>query len=388
MSHPVTTDSSRSASPLRPDCDLFCRVVDNLGDIGVAWRLARCLAHDHGWRVRLWVDVPEALEHIKPRGCDEPRIAVMRWSDDLPAGCVPAPMVIEAFACALPQTFVAAMAALDVVPCWINLEYLSAETWVEGCHRLPSRDAATGLPKHFFFPGFTLRTGGLLRERDLLARRDAWCADAMLQRDTFERLGMQPRPDVLQMSLFSYESSAVATLVEALSAWRRPVQLWVPEGRVLASLSDALGQPMSAGLCAIAGSLEVAVLSFMDQDDYDALLWHCDVNAVRGEDSFVRAQWAARPMLWHIYAQEDGAHLVKLDAFLDRYTEGLDAGVAARLCALHRGWNGVTPVRADDWCALLEDLPALTPHARRWAARLSAIDDLATQLVLFNQTPI
>ncbi|MBP9119093.1 MAG: elongation factor P maturation arginine rhamnosyltransferase EarP, partial [Methyloversatilis sp.] len=367
MSHPVTTDSSRNTPPLRPDCDLFCRVVDNLGDIGVCWRLARCLARDHGWRVRLWVDVPEALARIKPHGCDEPRIAVMRWSGDLPAGCVPAPMVIEAFACALPQTFVAAMAALGVAPRWINLEYLSAETWVEDCHRLPSRDAATGLPKHFFFPGFTLRTGGLLREHDLLARRDAWRADAMLRRDTFERLGMQPRADALQMSLFSYESRAIATLVEALSAWPRPVQLWVPEGRVLSSLTNALGQPLSAGLCAISGSLEVGVLPFMDQDDYDALLWHCDVNAVRGEDSFVRAQWAARPMLWHIYAQEDDAHLAKLDAFLERYAEGLDASVAARLRALHRGWNGVMPVRADDWRTLLVDLTVLTPHAQRWA---------------------
>jgi uncharacterized repeat protein (TIGR03837 family) len=388
MSHPVTIDSSRNEPPLRADCDLFCRVVDNLGDIGVCWRLARCLARDHGWRVRLWVDVPEALAHIKPRGSDEPRVAVMRWPDDLPSSCMPAPMVIEAFACALPQTFVAAMAALDVAPRWINLEYLSAETWVDDCHRLPSHDAATGLPKHFFFPGFTARTGGLLRERDLLARRDAWRADKALQRDTFERLGMQPRTDALQMSLFGYESGAVATLVEALSAWPQPVQLWVPEGRVLTSLTDALGQPMSAGLRAIVGGLEVGVLSFMDQDDYDALLWHCDVNAVRGEDSFVRAQWAARPMLWHIYAQQEDAHLAKLDAFLDRYTEGLDAAVAARLHSLHRGWNGAAAVRAEDWRALLEDLPVLTPHAQHWATRLTANDDLATQLVLFNQTPI
>lgn len=388
MSHPVTTDSSRNVPPLRPDCDLFCRVVDNLGDIGVCWRLARCLARDHGWLVRLWVDVPDALARIKPHGSDEPRIVVAPWPGELPAGCVPAPMVIEAFACALPQTFVAAMAVLDVAPRWINLEYLSAETWVEDCHRLPSRDAATGLPKHFFFPGFTARTGGLLRECDLLARRDAWRGDVRLQRDTFERLGMQPRADALQMSLFSYESCATATLVEALSAGPQPVQLWVPEGRVLGSLSDALGRPMSAGQRAIAGCLEVGVLRFMDQDDYDALLWHCDVNAVRGEDSFVRAQWTARPLLWHIYAQEDGAHLAKLDAFLDRYTEGLDAGVAARLCALHRGWNGVAPVRADDWRTLLEDLPVLTPHAQRWATRLMAVDDLASQLVLFNQTPI
>ncbi len=37
-------------------CDIFCAVVDNYGDIGVCWRLARQLAHEHGMTVRLWVD--------------------------------------------------------------------------------------------------------------------------------------------------------------------------------------------------------------------------------------------------------------------------------------------------------------------------------------------
>ena len=36
--------------------DLFCRVVDNYGDLGVCWRLARQLAGEHGVAVRLWVD--------------------------------------------------------------------------------------------------------------------------------------------------------------------------------------------------------------------------------------------------------------------------------------------------------------------------------------------
>ena len=36
--------------------DIFCTVIDNYGDIGICWRLARQLRVDDGQRVRLWVD--------------------------------------------------------------------------------------------------------------------------------------------------------------------------------------------------------------------------------------------------------------------------------------------------------------------------------------------
>ncbi|MBY0444112.1 MAG: elongation factor P maturation arginine rhamnosyltransferase EarP, partial [Burkholderiales bacterium] len=36
--------------------DIFCRVIDNYGDIGVCWRLARQLSFEHGFAVRLMVD--------------------------------------------------------------------------------------------------------------------------------------------------------------------------------------------------------------------------------------------------------------------------------------------------------------------------------------------
>ncbi|OYW29831.1 MAG: hypothetical protein B7Z51_06895 [Methyloversatilis sp. 12-65-5] len=295
---------------------------------------------------------------------------------------------MEAFACDLPPAFVMAMAAQHPPPRWINLEYLSAEAWVEGCHGLPSHDAASGLTKHFFFPGFTAGTGGLLRERGLPAQRDAWLADAVARQRDLARLGMAVDIGALQLSLFGYESPSIATLIDALAAHAHPVQLWVPESRSLSVAGDVLGRPLRAGDIVQRGALALHALAFMDQDDYDRLLWQCDLNIVRGEDSFVRAQWAARPMLWHIYPQEEGAHLTKLDAFLDRHAEGLPAEVATRLRALHRGWNSTTAVPVGDWHALLGDLPRLASHARQRAVTLGTQDDLATQLVMFNQPPI
>ena len=54
LSRPPVPSVSTFAA--RPDWDVFCRVIDNFGDIGVCWRLARQLAGDFALHVRLWVD--------------------------------------------------------------------------------------------------------------------------------------------------------------------------------------------------------------------------------------------------------------------------------------------------------------------------------------------
>ena len=124
-------------------CDIFCAVIDNYGDIGVCWRLARQMANEHDVAVRLWVDNLTRLEHLCPevdvnqiqqvcRGVD-----VRFWAAQFPEVQV-AHLVIESFACELPQRYIDAMAEREIKPFWINLEYLSAEEWVEECHGLPS----------------------------------------------------------------------------------------------------------------------------------------------------------------------------------------------------------------------------------------------------------
>lgn len=166
--------------------DIFCSVVDNYGDIGVTWRLARQLVAEHGLAVRLWVDDLNAFTPMCP-GADG--TAAQQWQHGVdvrhwPAAWLPvapADVVIGAFACQLPAAYVEAMRALPQPPLWLNLEYLSAEDWVEGCHGLPSPQP-NGLRKVFFFPGFTDKTGGLLREGSLLARRDAFQQSAEARR--------------------------------------------------------------------------------------------------------------------------------------------------------------------------------------------------------------
>jgi uncharacterized repeat protein (TIGR03837 family) len=331
--------------------DIFCRVVDNYGDIGVCWRLARRLAHGHGWQVRLWVDELQAFARIQPGILSDQTlqafdgIEILQWNERATATCPSAgDVVIEAFACDPPDAFVRTMQARvdsgEPQPVWLNLEYLSAEAWVEDCHALPSM-RADGLVKHFFFPGFTDKTGGLLREPGLSAERDAMQASrAMQARFLTETLGLAE--DALRhwqngarlVSLFCYPNAPWDGLLQGLCAQARPTLLLVPEG-VAPRLEKALSATTAArSRChGETESVRVARVPFVSQPDFDRLLWCADLNFVRGEDSFVRAAWAARPLVWQIYAQDEDAHLDKLQAWLSRYPGPPEART------LIRAWN-------------------------------------------------
>ncbi|WP_462383021.1 elongation factor P maturation arginine rhamnosyltransferase EarP [Pseudomonas sp. Marseille-QA0892] len=367
--------------------DIFCSVVDNYGDIGVTWRLARQLVAEHGQAVRLWVDDLHAFKRLCPEAdgqaaCQTCRgVEVRAWVDGVGLGHL-VDVVIEAFACQLPAAIEDELRAASPAPCWINLEYLSAEPWIESCHGLPSPQGG-GLSKYFFFPGFTPATGGLLREHDLIERRNIFRASPVAQREFLARLGVTRRQDALLVSLFTYENPALAQWLDVLVAGASPTQVLVPEGRALNDICEWAGNSLAIGDTLERGSLVVQVVPFMSQPEFDYLLWACDFNVVRGEDSFVRAQWAGRPMLWHIYPQDDDAHLDKLDAFLARYIDALPEDVARCVRDLWQGWNTQQMDQAV-WGAWQQNLETIEFHARAWCDTLCTQADLAAQLVRFT----
>ena len=196
--------------------DVFCQVIDNFGDVGVCWRLAADLAA-RGHAVRLWVDDASALAWMAPHGA--PGVEVRPWPQAAPADG-PGDVVIEAFGCEIAPGFIAACAGTESAggrnglktPVWINLEYLSAEGYVERCHRLPSPvmgGPGAGLTRWFFYPGFTARTGGLLREPGLAARQAAFDRDAWR---AARGIGRQE----MATSLFCYEPPALPALLRQL----------------------------------------------------------------------------------------------------------------------------------------------------------------------------
>lgn len=357
--------------------DIFCKVIDNFGDIGVCWRLVKQLAAlPAGHTVRLWVDDLNRFARIEPRirllaeQTVSERITVLHWTADtsLPE---PGNVVIEAFSCDPPAAFIQTLSS-DAI--WLNLEYLSAESWVESCHGLPSLQP-NGLRKFFYFPGFTQATGGLLREPDLEAQRTRWLTQPGMRGDLLRRLGVPEslvravlNQEARQMVCFGYADAPVAALATALRAQREPWVVLLPQG-VCPTLRQQAGD-----------QLHVVSIPFVDQNEFDRLLWSSDVNIVRGEDSLLRALWAQRPMVWDIYRQEDDAHRVKLEAWLQQ------AKLPDLVNTLFKAWD----VRDQAGVATALTQLLQPPEWQRWqnaaaafSRRLMAQTDLATQLEAF-----
>lgn len=373
---------------------IFCKVVDNYGDVGICWRLARQLQQEHGIAVTLWVDDLPSFQRICPDiviSAEDQQLAgvtVRHWrnQEGVFSASGVADIVIEFLGCDIPPGYVAAMAECNPRPVWLNLEGLSAEEWVEGCHTLSSPQSRLPLTKYFFFPGFTNKTGGLLRESSLEEQRREFQSDQAAMTAFLAQFGVTPTEAAsLKMSLFCYPHAPVLELFESWQSGDTAITCLVPEGVAVEAIQAFLGAEARAGTALTRGALTVRVLPFVAQPDYDKLLWACDLNFVRGEDSFVRAQWAGRPFVWHIYPQDKNLHHVKLRAFLQRYSDNIES-----LIAFSMFWNGA---RTEDmkeqanwsalWTQFQADMPRIANRSADWQRQMLANGDLASNLLKF-----
>jgi uncharacterized repeat protein (TIGR03837 family) len=368
--------------------DIFCKVVDNYGDIGVCWRLAADLAA-RGQQIRLWIDEPGALAWMAP-GAQEnrwPGIELRAWdtlhNSAAVAELVRADVWIEGFGCDVPaelleHTFQPHRPGSEGNgrsggPVWLNLEYLTAEGFAQRNHGLPSpllQGPARGHTRFFFYPGFSAGTGGLLREPGLAERQAAfdrarWLADQ----------GIAWHGEQL-ISMFCYEPAALESLLVDLRQSDRPTRLLVTHGRATQAVRRLIAERESASSAdAFTGaptSLSVKFLPPLSQTDFDHLLWSCDLNFVRGEDSLVRAIWARKAFVWQIYPQHDDAHQVKLQALLD-LMEG-----PASWRTFHLRWNGIQQQALPPL-----DLAVWGAAVSRAGDRLLQLPDLSTRLLEF-----
>lgn len=224
-----------------------------------------------------------------------------------------------------------------------------------------------GLTKHFYYPGFKAATGGLLRENDLFERQTKFNRESWLQQQGIPFQGER------LISLFCYEPAALGAVLTKLANDPQATRLMVTAGRATAAVQGRLEAfKQSQPLWNRQGSLSFSFLPPLTQVEFDHLLWTCDLNFVRGEDSLVRALWANKPFVWQIYPQHDKAHHEKLAAMLSV----LNAPASWR--EFHEVWNGVTH----------SDLPTL--DLRQWqltvnqaSALLLQQEDLVTQLLKF-----
>lgn len=351
--------------------DIFCKIVDNFGDIGVCWRLARQLHFEHGLEIKLWIDDLEAAQAIIPslkvaennQICDE--ISICHWTENADFSHA-AEVVIEAFACGLPPAYLAAM--VQKKSKWVNLEYLSAENWVADFHAKPSPQA-NGLTRYFYFPGFTEATGGLIREVNVTVSNQ--------RTETINKL---------KISLFCYPNAPIRDLFIALQGNNHAVEAYVPATSILSQIADFFGaENISAGDYFSRDNLHVHILPFLSQADYDQLLRGCDLNFVRGEDSWLRAIWAGKPFIWQPYLQTENTHITKLNAFLDLFYA--DFSEKDMLQKAHQCWAaGQLP--KDVLHDYLSNLNALKSYTSQQSQQLAKQPDLATKLVNFCNNPV
>lgn len=380
---PKTLSSSKKNNT---SLTLFCKVIDNFGDIGICWRLARQLVHEHQLAVTLWVDDLISFRRLCPTICVDTdkqqvdQVTICHWRDQCGTFTVSdvTDIVIEFFGCDLPPSYLTAMASCVPHPVWLNLEGLSAEKWVEGCHTLPSPHPLLPLTKYFFFPGFTNKTGGLLMESDLDQQRQTFQQNPAAMSSFLSQLGLTPTEiAATKVSLFCYPHAPVQELFNTWQHSAENMTCLVPEGITV----DPVQNFLSGATSATRGALTVRTIPFLAQPDYDKLLWACDLNFVRGEDSFVRAQCAARPFIWHIYPQNQHLHHLKLKAFLDCLTAKTDHLVTFSLM-----WNAATDIDFQAiWPLFKTDMPTIAKLSTHWQQQFAKNGNLASNIVRFAE---
>ncbi len=352
--------------------DIFCQIVDNYGDAGVCWRLARSLSSLYGQEVRIFCnDLPTLnllASGVQPE--IKQKIDMQPWeaSFNNARHFVQTPdVVIEAFGCELPERYLAGLFIAPIKPLIINLEYLSAEPWIVDFHAKPSPQSH-GIPKYFFFPGFQDSVGGLLVDPiptpEQMASKNI---PANLQ-TTWNRL----RSNAKRICIFCYPGAPLREWLENLGNLNIDIDVILTYGH--AELLNLYGQQPIR----LPNNLQLLSIPFVSQDEFDWVLSQCDFNIVRGEDSFVRAQLAGKPFIWHIYPQDDRAHEVKLSAFLDLYLERANPDLRPAVRA------AMTWAMPSEWFWAVE---AWTTHAHAWQAHLlknQGDGGLAARLVQFT----
>jgi uncharacterized repeat protein (TIGR03837 family) len=366
--------------------DVFCSVVDNYGDVGVCWRFIKRLAQTQPPsisdfttispnRLRLFCDRIDLVEKIA--GSESLQtfralgVELHPWQGailDLQGTPFP-DVVIETFSCDLPEAYLKQL-RFHPNTLLINLEYLSAETWVSGAHGLASIPSQKSAPlRYFYYPGFTQKSGGLLQgptpelqkvdESYPVSLKTIWPA-------------LRSKMLAKRISLFSYGGGNTYQLLEQLQTSEDDLDVLVCGELAQQAVAEWLGGAFQIPV--LKNHLHLIPMPFIPQDDYDWLLHVCDLNIVRGEDSFLRAQWAGKPFIWEIYPQIGNTHVGKLDAFLDIFLKEATLPVATMYReAMH--WENVS-----SWWP---NLDSMAQHALKW--RQSLMDqqkngDLAIRL--------
>jgi len=281
--------------------DIFCEVIDNYGDVGVAYRLAREFKRIYpNKRLRFFINKTEEINLIKKSN----DIEIIAY-EDISKIEDSADLIIETFACEIPKEYMDK--ALRSSKLIINLEYFSAEDWVDDFH-LQESFLGGSLKKYFFIPGLSKKSGGILLDNEFLERKK----QVEENREYYlEKFKIKEKYDLIG-SVFSYEKN-FDSLINELKKLDKKVLLLILSEKTQKNFIKYFDNSNNYD------KIKAVKLPFFTYDKYEELLSLCDFNLVRGEDSFVRALLLGKPFLWHIYPQKENIHIQKLNSFLEKY---------------------------------------------------------------------
>ena len=308
--------------------DIFCEVIDNYGDIGVIYRLAKELKRVYGKvRIRIILNKLEELLKINPKAKDlnyqeiDDIIYIKKYflKKELKKLGV-SDIIIEAFGCDIFKDYIDI--AKEKSKLWINLEYLSGEKWIEDFHLKESLIDSKSLKKIFYMPGFTNESGGIIVDETFIERKNySKINKYKILEKYFPKISFK---DKIVGTIFSYEKNFENLLIE-LNKMNKDTVLFLMGDKTQESISKILKNNLieNFGNFIKYDKIIIKNMNFLSQEDYEELISASDFNFTRGEDSIIRALVLGKPFLWHIYLQEDRVHMDKLNAFIDRFEESI-----------------------------------------------------------------
>lgn len=315
---------------------ILCDVVDNFGDIGFVYRLSRNIFQlNPEIKLRLVVNNLASFSKMAPD--INPNIAeqifnswkIFDWNKT--ELCFkefsenPPKIILQCFQCKRPFWLddILFSENFSQKVQIVNLEYLSAEDWVDDFHMLKSGTRSVFVKKVNFMPGFTAKTGGLILDKPfinfLYSNRTFKNQNALerIKKDlSAQEFEFFKNENIFCVSVFLYEKD-FSPQIKALKLYQDFVKQKNPEFKVHIFLANSVHLKNFENDCK-QNKIEFSHLNYLEQQNWDAFLTLCDFNFVRGEDSFSRAVLSGIPFFWQSYVQDDEFQLVKVNAFLQK----------------------------------------------------------------------
>lgn len=297
------------------DITILCKVVDNFGDIGFVYRLARSLSDlCPNLKLRIVADNLKSFSllcpEIDPLKDDQNANGWQIFNWNAEKTCLetfrknPPKIILECFQCGRPEWLETLLFTEKIpnVAHIIMIDYLTAEPYAETFHKLKSLTRSAKVQKVNFMPGFTKKTGGLILDKPFL--------DALKNRTYVN-------DKFFNILFFGYQrnySPVIRALQNFNNKSEKKINLLLAKGAGFDSFLAAYEAEKSAEKNLFA----LEELQFLSQIEWDALLTKTPLLFIRGEDSLSRACLCGVPFVWHAYSQTEEYQLVKVNALLDR----------------------------------------------------------------------